>query len=235
MLLLCHQLWTVQLTVPSTVLRFWGSFIKKEMFLSLFPILYFLLNQFSSLSMSSPPNMTAVATIVCVYICWCCFIFAEPPSFPFQVDMSEEAYQMYSTMETRLIVDTVRRADGHIGDLHWALDNTLSLLIHLCWDFENYIQHNPCQVCITLLALGREFACGEPRGAGEASSPAPAYEPSLVNGQIPGSVGEGVEGLLPGTPSSLPSLIPNSSFLSRESGFPFGQVDYEFFYQSCSE
>ena len=95
--------------------------------------------------------------------------------------MSEEAYQMYSTMETHLITDTVRRVDSHVGDIHHALDNTLSLLIHLCWDFDNYIQHNPCQVCITLLALGREFAQGESRGTGDASSPAPAYEPSSVN------------------------------------------------------
>ena len=154
--------------------------------------------------------MTAVATIVCAYVCWCCIIFTEVPSFPFKVDMSEEAYQMYSTMETHLIADTVRRVNSHIGDIYHALDNTLSLLICFHWDFDNYIQHNPCQVCIALLALGREFAQREPGGAGDASSPAPAYEPSPVNRQVPGSVGERVEGVLPGTPSSLPSLIPNS-------------------------
>lgn len=121
-------------------LGFWGfSFIKREMFLPLppHPPLYPLTSLI--LSMSSPPNMTAVATIVCVYFCWCCVFLTEFPSFPFQVDMSEEAYQTYSTMETLLIANTVRRVDGHIGDIHCALDNTLSLLIHLCWDFDNYI------------------------------------------------------------------------------------------------
>ena len=192
--------------------------------------LTFLLNH-SSLLMSSPPNMTAVATIVCLCIC---IVFTDSPSLSSQLDMSDEAYQTYSTMESRLIADSVRRVDSNIGDLHQSLDNTLSLLIHLCWDSNNYIQHNLCQVCITLLALGREFAHGDPRSTGDSSSPTPAYEPSLVNRQVPGSVGEGVEGELPGTPSSLPSLIPNSS-TSSESGFPFDQVDYDFFYWSCSE
>ena len=72
--------------------------------------------------------------------------------------MSKEAYQTYSTRETCLITDTVRRVDSHIEDIHCALDNMLSLLIHLCWDFDNYVQHNPCQVYLALLALGREFA-----------------------------------------------------------------------------
>ena len=102
--------------------------------------------------------MTTVATIVCVYVYWCCIVFTNvSPSF-FQVDMSKEAYQTYSTIETCLITDTVRRVDSHIEDIHCALDNMLSLLIHLCWDFDNYVQHNPCQVYLALLALGREFA-----------------------------------------------------------------------------
>ena len=149
--------------------------------------------------------MTAVTTIVCICVCWCCAMFADCPSLPsFQLDMSEEAYWTYSTMESCLIANTVRRVDGHIGYLHWSLDDMLSLLICLCWDFNNYIQHNPCQVCIALLALGREFAWGDSGSVGNASSPTPAYEPSPVNGWVPGPVGEGVEGVLPGTPSSLP-------------------------------
>lgn len=72
--------------------------------------------------------------------------------------MSKEAYRTYLSMESRLIADSVRRVDGNVGNLHWTLDDTLSLLICLRWDCDNYIQHNPCQVCATLQGAVEWFA-----------------------------------------------------------------------------
>ena len=60
-------------------------------------------------------------------------------------------------MESCLISGSVRRLDAHVRDLHRTLDDTLSLLIRLRWEVDNYIRHNPCQVCISLLALREEF------------------------------------------------------------------------------
>ena len=130
--------------------------------------------------------------------------------------MSEEAYRTYSTMESCLLSGSVRRLDAHVGDLHQGLDDTLSLLICLRWDVDNYIHHNPCQVCISLLALREELERSNIGGPGDTSIPAPPYQPSF-DGSVPGPVGEGVERGLSGTPSSLPSLIPNTSSSSSGS------------------
>ena len=127
--------------------------------------------------------------------------------------MPEETYRVYSAMETRLLSNHVRQIGTSIKGLHSSLDDMLSLLVQVKRDLDNYLDHNPCQVCSTLRELGRVFAevrrdGGDPEGP---SVPAPPYQPSPLHSGVPGSVGEGVEGDCVVTPASLPSLIPNSS------------------------
>ena len=127
--------------------------------------------------------------------------------------MPEETYRSYSAMETCLLSNHVRQIGTSVEGLHSALDDTLSLLVRVKCDLDNYLDHNPCQVCSTLCGQGRVFAevRREGRGSEDASIPAPPYQPSPSYSGIPGSPGERVEGDHVATPSSLPSLMPNSS------------------------
>ena len=116
-------------------------------------------------------------------------------------------------METCLLSSHVRQIGKDVKGLHSTLDDTLSLLIRFKCDLDNYLDHNPCQVCSTLRELGRGFAEAQRRGGGpeEPPVPTPPYQPSPLHSGIPGSPGERVEGDHIATPASLPSLIPNSS------------------------
>ena len=127
--------------------------------------------------------------------------------------MPEETYRVYSAMETRLLSSHIRQISTDIEGLHSALDDTLSLLIQVKRDLDNYLDHNPCQVCASLQDLGRAFAEARRYGGDpeDPSIPAPAYQPSPVHAGVPGPVGEEMEGDRVATPSSLPSLIPNTS------------------------
>ena len=127
--------------------------------------------------------------------------------------MPEETYRVYSAMETRLLSSHIRQIGTNVKCLHSAPDDTLSLLVWIKRDLDNYLDHNPCQVCSLLQELGRVFAKvrREGRGPEDASVPAPPYQPSPSHSGVPGSPGERVEGDHVATPSSLPSLIPNTS------------------------
>ena len=127
--------------------------------------------------------------------------------------MPEETYRVYSAMETRLLSSHVRQIGTSVEGLHSALDDLLSLLIWIKWDLDNYLEHNPCQVCSVLHGLGRVFAevRRDGRDPEDSSIPAPPYQPSPLHSGVPGSVGDGIEGDHVATPASLPSLIPNSS------------------------
>ena len=61
-------------------------------------------------------------------------------------------------METRLLSSHVRQIDTNVEGLRSALDDMLSLLIWIKRDLDNYLDHNPCQVCSVLRELGRGFA-----------------------------------------------------------------------------
>ena len=61
--------------------------------------------------------------------------------------MPEETYQVYSAMETHLLSSHVRQTGTSVEGLHSALDDTLSLLVWVKRDLDNYLAHNPCQVC----------------------------------------------------------------------------------------
>ena len=127
--------------------------------------------------------------------------------------MPKETYQAYSAMEIHLLSGHVRQISTNIEGLHSALDDTLSLLIRVKCDLDNYLDHNPCQVCSVLQGLGRVFADYQRDGGDleNPSIPAPPYQPSPLHSGVPGSLGERVEGDQVATPASLPSLIPNSS------------------------
>ena len=127
--------------------------------------------------------------------------------------MPKETYRVYSAMETRLLSSHVRQIGTSIEGLHSALDDTLSLLVRVKCDLDNYLEHNPCQVCSALHGLGRVFteARRDGRDPEDSSVPTPPYQPSPLHSGVSGSVGERVEGDHVATPASLPSLIPNSS------------------------
>ena len=127
--------------------------------------------------------------------------------------MPEETYRVYSAMETRLLSNHVRELGINIEGLHSALDDTLSLLVQIKRDQDNYLAHNPCQVCSVLRGLGRVFSEVRREGGNpeDASIPAPPYHPSSQHSGVLGSPGGGVERDRVTTPASLPSLIPNSS------------------------
>ena len=72
--------------------------------------------------------------------------------------MPEETYRVYSAMETCLLTSHVRQIGTNVEGLHSALDDTLSLLVQIKCDLDNYLDHNPCQVCSMLQGLGRVFA-----------------------------------------------------------------------------
>ena len=134
--------------------------------------------------------------------------------------MPEETYRVYSAMETRLLSNHVRQIGTSVEGLHSALDDMLSLLVRVKRDLDNYLDHNPCQVCSALRELGGVFAevRRERRDPEDASVPTPPYQPSPSHSGIPGSPRERVEGDHVVTPSSLPSLIPNSSSSLSTSG-----------------
>ena len=127
--------------------------------------------------------------------------------------MPEETYWVYSAMETCLLSSHVRQIGTSVEGLHSALDDTLSLLVRIKRDLDNYLDHNPCQVCSALCRLGGAFAKvrGDGRGPEDSSVPAPPYQPSPLHSGISGSLGEGAERDHVATPASLPPLIPNSS------------------------
>ena len=102
--------------------------------------------------------------------------------------MPEETYRVYLAMETRLLSSHVRQIGTDIEGLHSALDDTLSLLIWIKCDLDNYLDHNPCQVCASLWDLGRAFAEARRYGGDpeDPSVPAPAYQPSPVSAQFYG-------------------------------------------------
>ena len=64
--------------------------------------------------------------------------------------MPEETYRVYSAMETRLLSSHVRQISTDVEGHHSALDDMLSLLIWVKRDLDNYLAHNPCQVCSAL-------------------------------------------------------------------------------------
>ena len=127
--------------------------------------------------------------------------------------MPEETYRVYSAMETHLLSSHIRQIGTSVEGLHSALDDMLSLLVQVKHDLDNYLEHNPCQVCSVLCGLGRVFAeVRRDRGDSEDPSvPTPPYQPSPLHSGVPGSVGYGMEGDHVVTPTSLPPLIPNSS------------------------
>ena len=108
--------------------------------------------------------------------------------------MPEETYRVYSAMETCLLSSHVRQIGTSVEGLHSALDDTLSLLVRIKRDLDNYLDHNPCQVCSVLQGLGRVFPeeRRDGRGAEDSSIPAPPYQPSPLHSGVPGSVGERV-------------------------------------------
>ena len=59
-------------------------------------------------------------------------------------------------METCLLSHTVRGLSTTVEGLQASLDDMLSLLIHMHCDLEQYLDHNPCQVCL-LMGLRNEF------------------------------------------------------------------------------
>ena len=114
-------------------------------------------------------------------------------------------------METCLLSCTVRGLSMTVEGLQTSLDDMLSLLIHMHHDLEQYLDHNPCQVCL-LMGLRNEFAvCRDDGGAEDASIPTPPYQPSPVSPQVPGPVGGGVEDKSASSTGSLPPLLHNSS------------------------
>ena len=64
--------------------------------------------------------------------------------------MPEETYWSYLAMETCLLSSHVRQISANIEGLHSTLDDMLSLLIRIKRDLDNYLDHNPCQVCSVL-------------------------------------------------------------------------------------
>ena len=127
--------------------------------------------------------------------------------------MPKETYRVYSAMETHLLSSHVRQIGTSVKGLHSALDDTLSLLVQVKHDLDNYLDHNPCQVCSMLQGLGRVFAkvWRDGRDPEDSSIPTPPYQPSPLHSGVSGSLGEGVERDRIVTPASLPPLIPNSS------------------------
>ena len=127
--------------------------------------------------------------------------------------MPEETYRVYSALKTHLLSSHVRQIGTDIEGLHSALDDMLSLLVWVKRDLDNYLDHNPCQVCSSLRELGRVFteARRNEGGPEDSAIPTPPYQSSSCHSGVPGSLGERVEGDHIATPASLPSLIPNSS------------------------
>ena len=105
--------------------------------------------------------------------------------------MPEETYWVYSALETRFLSSHVRQIGTDIKGLHSALDDTLSLLVRIKRDLDNYLDHNPCQVCSSLQELGRAFTEARRNGRDpeDSSIPAPPYQPSLLYSGVPGSLG----------------------------------------------
>ena len=96
------------------------------------------------------------------------------------------------------------RLSTTVEGLQTSLDNMLSLLIHMQYDLEQYLDHNPCQVCL-LMGLGNEFTVQQDNGGDEdASIPTLPYQPSPISLQVPGSVGGRVEGRDASPTGSLP-------------------------------
>ena len=95
---------------------------------------------------------------------------------------------MYLAMETRLLSHTIRGLSTTVKGLQTPLDDTLSLLIHMQHDLEQYLDHNPCQVCL-LMGLRNEFTIRQNNGGVEdASVPTPPYQPSPVSLQVPAGI-----------------------------------------------
>ena len=88
---------------------------------------------------------------------------------------------MYLAMETCLLSCTVRGLSTTVKGLQGSVDDTLSLLIHMQCDLEQYLDCDPCQVCL-LMGPRNEFAvCQDNGGVEDASIPAPPYQPSPVS------------------------------------------------------
>ena len=91
-----------------------------------------------------------------------------------------------------------------VEGLQASLDGILSPLIHMHCDLEQYLDRNPCQVCL-LMGLRNEFAIHQDNGGvGDASIPTPPSQPSPVSPQVPGPVGGRVEGKSASSTGSLP-------------------------------
>ena len=137
--------------------------------------------------------------------------------------MPEEAFRAYTTLQSRIATNGIREINQDIESINSTLSDTLSLLIRVQRDVERYLEHNPCQVCATLLAA-RNWAARRREGDHGSDAPIPVppphYSPSNPSagggGGVPGSGGGGVEKELVSESTSLPSLVPNSTSSSDD-------------------
>ena len=128
--------------------------------------------------------------------------------FFLQVDFPEGSYRTYLAMETHILSRTVRGLSTTVQGLQASLDNALSLLIHMHHDLEQYLDHNPCWICL-LMELRNEFTVRQVNGGVEgASIPAPPISPPLsVHEFLDQLEAEWKASLLPPLGASPPSFI----------------------------